>query len=968
MAGRKRGGSLEERLAKIRTSPEQSSARVANPEPPVAAAPPDAEPPVVTPEPPVAEATPEPLVVTPEPPVAAATPEPPVAPAPPETFESAQSFYSFGAIGADPAPASSPDSALLSAAAEGDTFLPGAAANRVDVGAAVQAAVRQLLPELENAEAPAEIESAPEETPLLSKLLGRGWMSTRRSTQEHRDVPGEIPPSEPVEDATPALDDVPFALAAFSDVAPEEPEPDATPELDATPVVEVAEIVEVPTTGEINELSEIIAEIAEITEVAPPPQQWIPVRGRIPKPRPFEQRESASVEEVVEPEPEPVVDAVVEAIVEPEPEPEPVVEAIVEPEPEPEAIVEPEPEPEAEPEPIVDEVFEEIVARAPGPEFDPAEQAEVDEFVAVAEAQINGAASEPADAEANGSSWERRVRTERFGRIGTTLIDRGLITNEQLDEALEVQRISGRRVGDILVELGALSSFELARVLADHMGVPFTDLRTKPPDPIIANLLPEEVARRYDALAISRWNDSLVIAMVNPTDLFALDDLQMVTHQPIIAAMAVKEDLRAAIDRVYRVSIVETVDAATVDYSAEAAEAAALRVDDADEGPIVGLVNALMTQAITDLASDLHIEPCSTHIAIRMRIDGVLHDSSTVPLELLRPVISRVKILAGMDIAQTRLAQDGRFSLTIDGRSVDVRVVTMPTAAGEAVILRLLDPVRDALNVSSLGLSADEHARFMPAFSASQGAVFLAGPTGSGKTSSIYAVLCEVNTRAKSIVSIEDPVEFRLDGIKQMQLNPRAGLTFPNALPTVLRSDPDVVFIGEVRDTETARIAADAAITGHLVLSTLHATRAASAPMRLVEMGVEPYLVASALTLVASQRLARRLCELCAVPADDATIEQLRALGTEDELLEGATVRRAVGCAACRGTGYLGRLPIFEIMPITEGISRLILERASRAQIEDLAVEEGMDTMLRAAVKRVVRGNLSVEEMLRVIS
>jgi type IV pilus assembly protein PilB len=939
MAGRKRGGSLEERLAKIRTSsPEESPAPVETPQPPIAAAPPE---PVVGPEPPVATAQPE--LITTEPAVAAAPPETLAAP---EPFESAQSFYSFGAIAAsaDPAPPASLDSALLSAAPEGDTFLPGAAANRVDVGAAVQAAVRQLLPEIEGAEQPAELESSPEETPLLSKLLGRGWMSARRSTQERRDSPGDIPGREPVEDATPAVDEARFDPAPFSaaepdETAPDEPEPDSTPELDAFPFVEaVAEIAEGPTTGEMSELGEIVAEIAEITEVAPPPQ-WVPVRGRIPKPRPFEP----------EPEPEPVIDDVVDDVV------EEIVEEIVE------EVVEPEP---PQPEPVVDEpVVDEVVVPAPQAEFDASEQAEVDAFVAEAEA-----AEEHAAPKADGSHWERRVRTERFGRIGTTLIERGLITNEQLDEALEVQRISGRRVGDILVELGALSPFELARVLADHMGVPFTDLRTKPPDPIIANLLPEEVARRYDALAISRWNDQLVIAMANPTDLFALDDLQMVTRQPIIAAMAVKEDLRAAIDRVYRVSIVETVDAAKVDYTAEAAEAAALEIDDADEGPIVGLVNALMNQAITDHASDLHIEPCSTHIAIRMRIDGVLHDSSTVPLELLRPVISRVKILAGMDIAQNRLAQDGRFSLTIDGRSVDVRVVTMPTAAGEAVILRLLDPIRDALSVSSLGLSAAEHARFMPAFMASQGAVFIAGPTGSGKTSSIYAVLSEVNTRTKSIVSIEDPVEFRLDGIKQLQLNPRAGLTFPTALPTVLRSDPDVVFIGEVRDTETARIAADAAITGHLVLSTLHATRAASAPMRLIEMGVEPYLVASALTLVASQRLARRLCEHCAVPADEATIEQLRALGAEDAELDGATVRRAVGCMACRGTGYRGRLPIFEIMPVTEGISRLILDRAPRAQIEDLAVEEGMDTMLRASVKRVVRGDLSVEEMLRVIS
>ena len=562
------------------------------------------------------------------------------------------------------------------------------------------------------------------------------------------------------------------------------------------------------------------------------------------------------------------------------------------------------------------------------------------------------------------------MRTERFGRIGTTLIDRGLITNEQLDQALEVQRSSGRRVGDILVDLGALSSFELARVLADHMGVPFTDLRTKPPDPILATLLPEEVARRYDALAIARWNEQLVIAMANPTDLFALDDLQMVTRQPIIAAMAVKEDLRAAIDRIYRGTIIETtLDAAANDYiSSSGLDVAALQNLEVDEGPIVGLVNALMGQAITDHASDLHIEPSSTHIAIRFRIDGVLHDSSMVPLELLRPLVSRVKILAGLDIAQNRVAQDGRFSVTIEGRSVDVRVVTMPTSAGESVILRLLDPIRDALGVSSLGLSEAETARFVPAFHASQGAIFVVGPTGSGKTSTIYAVLSEVNTRSKSIISIEDPVEFKLNGIKQIQINPRVGLTFPTTLPTVLRADPDVVFIGEVRDTETARIAADASITGHLVLSTLHATSAAAAPMRLVEMGVEPYLVASALTLVASQRLARKLCEHCAEPADLSSHDRLREIGADDAMLEGAMVRRAVGCPACRGTGYQGRLPIFEILPITEGVSRLILDRAPRAEIERLGVEEGMVTLHKAALRRVVRGDLSIEEMLRVVT
>ena len=468
------------------------------------------------------------------------------------------------------------------------------------------------------------------------------------------------------------------------------------------------------------------------------------------------------------------------------------------------------------------------------------------------------------DAEAvigDDAPWTHRARERKFGRVGAMMIERGLITEDQLAQALELQRSSGGRVGEILVESGALSSFELARVLADHLGLQFTDLRTRLPDPVLATFLPEEVARRYDALAIARWDEHLVIAMANPTDIFALDDLQMVTGQPVIAAMAVKEDLRAAIDRVYRGSIVETtVDAATSDYKTTD-DAAARQALEVNEGPIVKLVDALMGQAITDQASDLHIQPCSTHITVRFRIDGVLHDYSQVPLELLRPVVSRVKILAGLDIAQNRITQDGRFSLTIQGRSVDVRVVTIPTAAGESVILRLLDPVRDTLSLSSLDLSDAEHARFVPAFHGSQGAVFIVGPTGSGKTSTVYAALSEINTPSKSIISVEDPVEYRLDGIKQMQINPRVGLTFPTTLPSVLRADPDIVFIGEVRDTETARIAADASITGHLVLSTLHATGAAAAPMRLIEMGVEPYLVASALTLVASQRLARRLCD-----------------------------------------------------------------------------------------------------------
>jgi type IV pilus assembly protein PilB len=327
-----------------------------------------------------------------------------------------------------------------------------------------------------------------------------------------------------------------------------------------------------------------------------------------------------------------------------------------------------------------------------------------------------------------------------------------------------------------------------------------------------------------------------------------------------------------------------------------------------------------------------------------------------------------LKILGSLDIAQTRSAQDGRFSLKVQGRPIDVRVVTVPTTSGESVVLRLLDPHRDALDLSSLGLSAAEEARFMPAFLAPQGAVFITGPTGSGKTSTVYAVLGQVDSVTKSIVSVEDPVEYRLDGIKQIQINARAGVEFPSALRSILRADPDVVFIGEVRDAETARIAADSSITGHLVLSTLHTTRASAAPMRLIDMGVEPYLVASALTMVAAQRLARRLCETCAEPIANPDLELLRGLGADDEILDGATVFRAVGCPACHKTGYSGRVPLFEIMPVSEGISRLIVNRAPSLEIEHLAAEEGMDPMRRVALKRVARGLLSIDEMVRVIA
>jgi type IV pilus assembly protein PilB len=567
--------------------------------------------------------------------------------------------------------------------------------------------------------------------------------------------------------------------------------------------------------------------------------------------------------------------------------------------------------------------------------------------------------------------WARRVpRGGKFGRLGQTMVDRGLNTAEQLDDALTLQRSSGRRVGETLVEIGAITHADLTQVLAEHLGVAYVDLKARPPDPMLAPVLPEEIARRYKAVVVARWQGQIVIAMANPNDLFALDDLHLVMRDSLIPVMADEEDLAAAINRVYQASTVETtVDAASNDYDDEALdELSGSDIHEATDGPVVRLVNALLEQAVADRASDLHVEPNSQNVAIRFRIDGVLHDTSEVPLTVLRALVSRLKILGDLDIAQQRHSQDGRFSLKVQGRPVDVRVVTVPTACGEAVVLRLLDPIRDALDVSSLSMTPEEEARFLPAFNAPQGAVFITGPTGSGKTSTVYAVLGQINSRTKSIVSVEDPVEYRLDGIKQIQINPRADVRFPNTLRSILRADPDVVFIGEVRDRETAQIAADASITGHLVLSTVHTNSAAATPMRLIDMGVEPYLVASSLTLVASQRLARRLCDACAVPDDNPDLNVLRRFGADDALLEGATIHRAVGCPVCRNTGYRGRVPIFEIMPITEGLSRMIVDSASSADIEHRAVVEGMETIRVAAIRRVTAGALSLDEMTRVIA
>jgi type IV pilus assembly protein PilB len=557
------------------------------------------------------------------------------------------------------------------------------------------------------------------------------------------------------------------------------------------------------------------------------------------------------------------------------------------------------------------------------------------------------------------------LREVKQARIGEMLIDRGLISPEDLEQALQYQRGSGRRMGEALVEMGVISEFDLTRILAERLGYDFVDLSSENLDFLVASLIPEEVARRYQALPIREGDGRVVVAMASPSDVFALDDLRVLTDSSVVAVMAAPTQLLDAIDRAFSHTEVETSlgDAVT---EADDFQGVEQLVSESADAPIVRLVNALIEQGIDERASDLHIEPSSTRVRVRSRVDGVLRELSNVPRPVHRALVSRLKVMAGIDITRSRVPHDGRFSVRVRDRTVDVRITTLPTVHGESVILRLLDHSEGVIDVGRLGFLPDELERYRRAYRVAQGTILVTGPTGSGKTSTLYATLLEVNTDARSTVSVEDPIEYKIDGIKQIQISPAVGLTFPIALRAILRSDPDILLVGEIRDRETAKIAAEAALTGHLVLSTLHTTSAAATPLRLIDMGLEPYLVTSAVTCIVAQRLARRLCKICAEP-DTREAQELRRLGMTDEVIETGTLFRPVGCPSCHGTGYRGRGAIYEIMPVTEHISRLVLDGASSAEIERLAVAEGMDTLRMSAMRRVALGEFGIDELIRVV-
>ena len=558
-------------------------------------------------------------------------------------------------------------------------------------------------------------------------------------------------------------------------------------------------------------------------------------------------------------------------------------------------------------------------------------------------------------------------------QLGQILIELGLITPEQLETALDEHQKTPKALGRVLIDLGMIKEADLVRALAEQVGLEFVDLTDTQIDPASTALLPEALARRYRALPIGDRDGKLLVAMSDPANVYALDDIRTITGRDVQPVVATSADVEAAIAKF------AGLDSHVEQLAAEAAEGSEGEEHDLEaaleDAPIVKLVNAIMSQAVAERASDVHIEPGERDVRIRFRVDGVLHEPMRPqPKNLQGGLISRLKVMADLNIAEKRVPQDGRISMKVGTRQLDLRVATLPTVHGEKVVIRVLDKSNALLALEELGFMQDSYTRFATAFSKPYGAILVTGPTGSGKSTTMYSTLNILNEESKNIITVEDPVEYRMAGVNQIQVNPKAGLTFASALRSILRADPDIVLIGEIRDKETATIAIEAALTGHLVLSSLHTNDAPSAISRLVEMDVETFLVASAIDAVVAQRLARILCEKCKQPYHPDETE-LRAAGfPEDVLTDIGEVFRAPDlriakndCKACSGTGYRGRIGLYEVMLRSEEIERLTVERASADAIRTVAIAQGMQTLREDGLAKVRAGITSIEEIARVV-
>lgn len=546
-------------------------------------------------------------------------------------------------------------------------------------------------------------------------------------------------------------------------------------------------------------------------------------------------------------------------------------------------------------------------------------------------------------------------------RLGLLLMKAGLITERQLNDALEVHNATGSPLGKVLVDLGYATQGAILSVMAQQIGIPYIDFAATRPEPDAVAVVPKDLAIRYVLMPVRIDQDQLIVAMADPQNVLALDDLRIITGYDIKPAISTRDDILATVEEFYK-----TAEHTTDEFLGGDDDSGTQEIGDmTSDAPTVKLVNFIIHKAVSDRASDIHIEPQEKDLRVRFRIDGVLHEVMRSPKNTQAAILSRFKIMAEMDIAESRKPQDGHCAISFGGHKMDFRVSTLPTVYGERVVLRILRKDSILLQLSDLGFLSTSLERFESSFRKPYGAILVTGPTGSGKSTSLYAAINVLNQPAKHIITAEDPVEYRLPGVNQCQVNSRAGLTFARALRSFLRCSPDIILVGEIRDQETAKIAIESALTGHLVLSTLHTNDASGAVTRLIEMGVEPFLVSSAVDCVLAQRLARRLCSECKTEYTPSKQMLLEAGFPEDDLPE--TLFRAGGCAKCSNTGYRGRMGVHEVMLMSEDIRRLTVEEASADEIKRVAIAQGMLTLRQDGLEKVRQGATSIEEICRVI-
>ncbi len=553
----------------------------------------------------------------------------------------------------------------------------------------------------------------------------------------------------------------------------------------------------------------------------------------------------------------------------------------------------------------------------------------------------------------------------RKKRMGEILVDSGQITEEQLEEALARASQKGLRVGEALVQLGYLTEMDVYAAIGDQLGVPFVSLSYYSVDPDVINQVPEQVARSNKIIPLFRVRNSLTLGMADPLNFAVIDQVVRTTGLEVEPAICSEREIEQAIDHYYGTSatmdeVIQVLDEGETLDEEEDLDAGTL-TQMAGDAPIVKLVNLMISQAVKDGASDIHVEPEEKNLLVRFRVDGVLREAYTQPKKLQNAIISRIKIMASLDIAERRVPQDGRIQMKIEGRPIDMRVSSLPTAYGENIVMRILDKSNLMVKLSDLGFGEDEE-RLRYILSRPNGVILVTGPTGSGKTTTLYSALNEVSKIDVNTITLEDPIEYRLPLIRQSQVNVKAGMTFAAGLRSVLRQDPDIVMVGEIRDSETAKIAVEAALTGHLVLSTLHTNDAPGALPRLIDMGVEPFLVASSIGGVLAQRLVRRICSACKVEyeASEALLKTMEMEGEKVKLYKGE------GCRACSNTGYKGCAGIYEILTMNEEIRALVTANASADEIRRAGIKAGMKTLRQDGIRKALEGITTIEEVMRV--